>query len=78
MNMITYRSIANLRAGEKSTIVGFADDNIASKLIEMGLFPGSDVTMVRKAPFGGVFYLKVAGNNFAIRKEEANCIKIKE
>lgn len=40
----------------------------------MGLLPGSRVAIVRRAPFGGGWYVKVDNFYLALRKEEAASI----
>ena len=64
-------SITQLREGNSGKVVKFTDDLIASKLISMGVLPGSLIQVVKIAPFNGGFYLKVDGNNMAVRTNEA-------
>jgi Fe2+ transport system protein FeoA len=47
-----------------------------TKLINLGLVPGCTVRIVRKAPFGQVFYIKAENNFVALRQEEMACIHI--
>jgi Fe2+ transport system protein FeoA len=37
----------------------------------MGILPGSSIEMVRTAPFGFAYYVKVNGVRMALREEEA-------
>jgi len=71
---ITTGAIANLNAGDYGTVAHFTNDQMAGKLMSMGMLPGSTVQIVRKAPFKGGFYLKVDGNCIAIRNVEAEHI----
>ncbi len=70
------KRLANLPAGEKGIIKAFCDDSAGSKLVSVGILPGSFVELVRKAPLGGGWYVKVDGQTFALRQEEATCIVI--
>jgi ferrous iron transport protein A len=58
----------------KGIIHQFDDEKVSSKLLSMGILPGSVIEVVRKAPFGGTFYVKVNGYNFALRSNELSCI----
>jgi ferrous iron transport protein A len=63
-------SANNLRLGEQAMIVRFTDEKIEGKLTSMGMMPGSTLQLVRKAPFGGGFYVKIDGVNIAMRAYE--------
>lgn len=41
------------------------------KLTAMGVLPGAKIEMVRMAPFGQAYYIKVDGVRLALRAEEA-------
>lgn len=47
-----------------------------TRLREMGLVPGTQVKMVRRAPFGDPIEIQVRGSNLAMRREEAIHIEI--
>lgn len=68
---ITTKAVAQLKAGDYGTIAHFTNDQMAGKLLSMGVLPGSNVQVIRVAPFNGGFYLKVDGNCIAIRATEA-------
>ncbi|HQV77658.1 MAG TPA: FeoA family protein [Chitinophagales bacterium] len=70
------RNITVLRIGEQAQIVDFANNLVARKLMAMGLLPGSSITLVRSAPFGGAFYIKSEHHYIALRKEEAKQVLI--
>ena len=71
-----HRTVIDLLAHERSKAICINDDDFAQKLTTMGLLPGSVIEMVRAAPFGGAFYIKVDGKNFALRQAEAASILI--
>lgn len=71
---ITTEAVAKLKAGEHGIVAHFTNDQMAGKLMSMGMLPGSEVEVVRVAPFKGGFYLKVDGNCIAIRVTEAENI----
>jgi ferrous iron transport protein A len=69
-------SANNLRLGEQAMIVRFTDEKIEGKLTSMGMMPGSTLQLVRKAPFGGGFYVKIDGVNIAMRTYEIQQIVV--
>lgn len=47
--------------------------------MSMGLLPGSELVIIRKAPFGGGFYIKLLDNCcIALSTEEANSLILKK
>lgn len=77
--VVSYTSgkrLLHLPAGEKGIVKTFSDDASGSKLVSVGILPGSSVELVRKAPLGGGWYVKVDGQTFALRQAEANAIVI--
>ena len=70
-------ALNQLKPGESAIVHSFRDEEMAYKLLSMGILPGSSVQMIRKAPFGGAFYIKADFQQFAIRNQEAECIVLK-
>jgi ferrous iron transport protein A len=66
--------ISQLKEGNVGRIAHFTDDQVAGKLMTMGVLPGSQVKVVRIAPFRGGYYLKVDGINMVVRLQEASNI----
>jgi ferrous iron transport protein A len=62
------------RVGVKGVVSYFKDEQVACRLISMGLVPGCTIEILRKAPFGGGWYVKSDGLHIAMRSEEACCI----
>jgi ferrous iron transport protein A len=56
--------------------VGFTDDVLALKFLEMGLLPGSEVTVGHIAPFGDPIAIKMIDYLLAIRKDEAATVLV--
>ena len=67
-------TLKDLRPGESGTVIGFANQALPRRLLEMGLLPGTEVTVVRLAPFGDPMDLKVHGYHLSIRKKQASLI----
>jgi len=69
--------LSKLKPGASAVIHSFLDDETACNLVSMGIIPGSEVRMMRKAPFGGACYIQSDTQQFALRNSEAACILVK-
>jgi len=73
----TEKHLAQLKRGGQALVSHFRNPQIASKLMAMGIMPGSSIRMIRKAPFGGGCYIKVDNLLIALRESEALSIILK-
>ncbi|NLR90025.1 MULTISPECIES: FeoA family protein [Flammeovirga] len=67
-------SIDTLPHGKVGTICEFKDKVVGSRLIELGLYPGKKLQILRKAPFGGALYIKSEQQSFALGLKEAKTV----
>lgn len=72
------RQACLLPAGQRNIIVGFKREDLAGKLLAMGILPGSTLEVVRRSPFGGACYVRVDDQAIALRDEELAAILIAE
>ncbi len=70
-------TLADLKIGEKAEIIGFTDEILSLKLLEMGCLPGTEVELTHLAPCGDPIAVKVSGYTLSMRKEEAATIQVK-
>ena len=63
--------------GTVGEVSHYNNPQVGSKLLAMGVLPGSQIRIVRKSPFGGGCYVKVDNFFLALRKEEADSIVLK-
>jgi ferrous iron transport protein A len=75
MNAIV-KTLLELPTGQSAKIAVVSESNLTCKLLNLGLLPGTEVTMVRKAPFGGAYYIKLGSHQLAVRDEEAASISV--
>ena len=75
--MLASNNQISFEPGFKGIIDHFSSDEIARKLMSMGVLPGESIELIRKAPFGGGWYIKVGQRRLALRKQELVCIKMK-
>ncbi len=69
--MTSTKNITELQIGENAVIGEFSNCHVACKLMAMGLLPGSSISLMRKAPFGGAYYIKAKNHYVALRSNEA-------
>jgi ferrous iron transport protein A len=66
------RSLATLNIGSTTKVVDISgEDSTSLRLLEMGLTPGVEVTVVSTAPLGDPVELELRGYRLSIRRNEA-------
>lgn len=70
------RALSSLKIGEKGIVVGFTDQVLSLKLLEMGVLPGVELIISQLAPFGDPIAVKLADYLLALRKDEASTILV--
>lgn len=68
------KTLASLKIGEKGVIIGFTDEVLSLKLLEMGVLPGTEITISQVAPLGDPIAIKLSDYLLALRKDEAATI----
>jgi Fe2+ transport system protein FeoA len=73
------KSLAAIALGRPVTVRGIAGPRaFRRRLFEMGLVPGTEVTILTIAPLGDPIQLQVRGSQWSIRKVEAAQIEVSE
>ena len=63
--------------GEKGVVKHVAGEGkIKRRLFDMGITPGADVFMRKKAPLGDPIEITIRGYELTLRKTEAACVKL--
>lgn len=67
-----------LPGGAKGTVraIGGSSTPLRQRLMELGITIGSDVEVIRKAPFGGPIEISVRGYRLSLRRTEAHIILV--
>jgi ferrous iron transport protein A len=74
-----YMTLAEAKLGELLTIEGIGGRGaFRRRLLEMGLLPGTPVTVKSIAPLGDPIELLVRGASLSIRKEEAATVNVSD
>jgi ferrous iron transport protein A len=69
-------SLAQLKKGQKAVIISFTNEQLSSRLIDMGCMPGEQVVLSRTAPLGCPFAINISGYELSLRKEDAASVLI--
>ena len=71
------RALDQLASGERAVIATLdCEPSIARRLMELGLVPGTDVQMIRRAPLGDPLEVAVRGVHLSLRRSEASRINV--
>jgi|TARA_B100001971_G_scaffold160486_1_gene150464 Fe2+ transport system protein FeoA len=69
------KTLPSLSPGESAVIKTFnADLNLQSRLVEMGILPGIEIRLIKKAPFKGPIAFKIRGYEVSLRYGDAEQI----
>ncbi len=73
-----HRSLAELAVGERARMVQVSDKNpqLLRYLAEIALQPGTEVTIVAKAPFGGPLTLRIGANEPMVGPHLAEQVRV--
>ncbi|MCB9565758.1 MAG: ferrous iron transport protein A [Myxococcales bacterium] len=71
------RSLATLELGVAARVARVAGvDALRLRLLEMGFVPGTQVRVIKRAPFGDPLELEVRGGHVSLRAAEAARIEV--
>ncbi len=71
------RALDRLAPGERGVIASVdCPPAVARRLMELGILPGTEVEMVRRAPLGDPLEITVRGIHLSLRKSEAKHIEV--
>jgi len=67
---------AELNIGQRAVVTGLADDEVALRLLDLGIRIGKPIKLRRRSLWGHTVYLEVDRTAFALRKGELRSIFI--
>ena len=75
--MSTAATAAALKLGESGTVADVVGvDEIATRLMEMGVTPGATLTLIGTAPLGDPLEFEIRGYHLSVRRTEAERIQL--
>lgn len=70
--------LSELKIGEKGTVTAVKGEGaIRRRLFDMGITPGAEVYLRKKAPLGDPIEIAIRGYELTLRKAEAAHVEIK-
>lgn len=71
-------TLADLAPGESGMVVGIDSRGIlGQRLVDMGLYPGVEAKVLRRAPLGDPIEVDAEGTLVNLRREEARFVRVK-
>ena len=68
--------LCNFANGERGVITAVGGEGrVRRRLFDMGITPGAEVTLVKRAPLGYPVEVTVRGYQLTLRKTEAQCVE---
>ncbi|MDE7265431.1 MAG: ferrous iron transport protein A [Clostridia bacterium] len=69
--------LSDFAVGEGGTIKAVTGEGkIRRRLFDMGVTPGAQLTMKKKAPLGDPIEITIRGYELTLRKAEAACVEV--
>ena len=70
--------LSQLKIGEKGTVTAVKGEGaVRRRLFDMGITPGAEVYLRKKAPLGDPIEIALRGYELTLRKTEAEFVEIK-
>ncbi len=70
--------LSDLNPGNSCTITNlFAKDRLGQRLLDLGIFPGVSLRVLRNAPLEDPMEVEVGGMLLSLRHEEAQYVEVK-
>ena len=71
------KTLDEFSIGEKGIVkMVLGDGQIRRRLFDMGITPGAEVFLRKKAPLGDPIEITIRGYELTLRKSEAVCVKV--
>lgn len=72
---INYMKLTDLKIGERKNIIEVHGEGaLRHRLLEMGIIPGTEVEITKRAPLGDPIQIHIRGYELSIRKDDADLI----
>ena len=71
------KKLSEFQPGESGSVVAVGGEGrIRRRLFDMGITPGADVVMRKRAPLGDPIEVTLRGYELTLRKTEAECVTV--
>ena len=74
------RALCELPSGARVRLIRIdgGEGDLAVRLASHGFWPGTEITVIRRAPWGDPIQVRLRGLDLALRREEARCVRVEE
>lgn len=70
--------LSELSIGERCVVVKVNGEGaIRRRLFDMGVTPGTEIVLRKKAPLGDPLEIRIRGYELTLRKAEASCVEVR-
>ncbi|MGP1523787.1 FeoA family protein [Treponema sp.] len=71
-------TVLDMKPGQKAAVVSVStkDELLKRRILDMGITPGVEVTMIKEAPLGDPLEVMLRGYQLSLRKNEARQIEV--
>lgn len=70
-------SLADLKVGQSAKVLAIdGTDAISARLLEMGVIPGTEISLFGTAPLGDPLEFELRGYRLSLRKTEASRVQV--
>lgn len=70
-------TLSDIIAGTRIRVLGYTSEtDYSAQLRRLGLVPGTEVTVLRRAPLGDPLEIRLRGYSLALRPSEAQALQI--
>ena len=74
---MSVKLLSDFAVGESGTIKSVSGEGrVRRRLFDMGVTPGAELTMRKKAPLGDPIEITIRGYELTLRKVEAACVEV--
>jgi ferrous iron transport protein A len=70
------KTLAQIPLHKKTRVLGIMESELKPKLLEMGIYPGKQLEVLFRAPFGDPIAVDICGYTLSMRLSEANLIEV--
>lgn len=63
--------LSDFKTKQLGVIKEIMENHLSAKLIEFGILPGVQFSIINKAPFNGPIFIQIDNNRIALRRKEA-------
>ncbi len=70
--------LSSVECGQTVRVVSIEEGNIGRRLVEMGVYPGRSISMVRRAPFSDPIEYAVGECCLSLRESEADLVSVEK